>query len=148
MALRILRTIGDVALRKPCREVTQFDEKLKVLVKDMAETMYHEQGVGLAAPQIGILKRIVVIDMGNGLELLINPRYVKQEGEQEVTEACLSIPERTAVRTRPFYVEVEAQDLFGQWQTFKGSGDYAKCLCHEIDHLDGILYIDDILYYL
>jgi peptide deformylase len=147
MGLRKLRTLGDEMLRRQCRPVEQFDARLKALVDDMVETMYFEEGVGLAASQIGILKRVVVIDMGDGLKVLINPRIVSQSGEQEVMEACLSVPNRMAVRKRPAQVVVEAQDVEGKPFVIAGEGEYAKCLCHELDHLDGILYIDDIISY-
>ncbi|MDK2865730.1 MAG: peptide deformylase [Clostridiales bacterium] len=148
MGLRKLRTLGDEMLRRKCRSVERFDDRLKQLVDDMTETMYFEEGAGLAASQIGILKRVVVIDMGDGLKVLINPKIVSQSGEQEVMEACLSVPNRTAIRKRPAHVVVEAQDVDGKTYTIDGVGDYAKCLCHEIDHLDGILYIDNIISYI
>jgi len=143
MALRQIRLIGDEVLRKKSREVQVVDDRIRELLDDMADTMYNtENGGGLAAPQVGILKRLVVIDMGEGLIKLINPRIIHQEGTQEVVEGCLSIPDRNGKLTRPAKVTVQALNENGEEFVLTGTGAMAKCLCHEIDHLDGILYID------
>jgi peptide deformylase len=144
MALRTIRTIGDEILRKKSKAVEIIDEKLKLILKDMADTMYNSEGVGLAAPQIGLLKRLVVIDLGNELINLINPVIIEMHGAQEVIEGCLSIPGKHGRLTRPQKVLVKTLDLNGKEYVLTGEGDLAKALCHEIDHLDGILYIDKV----
>ncbi len=149
MALRSIRTIGDDILRKKCKPVDLVDDRVRLILKDMAETMYKAGGAGLAAPQIGILKRLVVIDMGEGLINLINPEIIETEGNQEVIEGCLSIPDRQGKLKwgrliRPSRVKVKALDEKGQETVITGEGELAKCLCHEIDHLDGILFIDKV----
>ena len=148
MALRTIRTIGDEILRKKSKQVDIIDDKLKLIMKDMADTMYKAEGMGLAAPQIGILKRLVVIDIGNGLYNLINPEIIEKTGNQEVVEGCLSIPGKHGKLKRPQKVVVKALDLIGKEYILTGEGDLAKALCHEIDHLDGILYIDKVLEFL
>lgn len=148
MALRNIRIWEDDILRKKCREVEIVDDKVRMLLKDMAETMYHEgNGAGLAAPQVGVLRRIVVIDMGDGLMNLINPEIIAAEGTQEVIEGCLSIPGKWGKLERPRKVTVKALNEKGEETIIAGEGDLAKCLCHEIDHLDGILYIDKVTEY-
>lgn len=143
MALREIRLIGDEVLRKKSREVQVVDDRIRALLEDMADTMYNtENGGGLAAPQVGILKRLVVIDMGEGLIKLVNPRIIHQEGTQEVIEGCLSIPNRSGKLKRPAKVTVQALNENGEEIVLTGTGAMAKCFCHEIDHLDGILYID------
>ncbi len=143
MALREIRLIGDEVLRKKSREVLVVDDRIRELLEDMADTMYNtENGGGLAAPQVGILKRLVVIDMGEGLIKLVNPRIIHQEGTQEVIEGCLSIPNRSGKLKRPEKVTVQALNENGEEIVLTGTGAMAKCFCHEIDHLDGILYID------
>jgi peptide deformylase len=147
MALRNIRVLGDDVLRKKCKPVEKIDEKIQELLKDMAETMYEAEGAGLAAPQIGILKRVVVIDMGKGLINLINPVIVETEGNQSVIEGCLSIRDnagelRWGRLIRPAKVKVKALNEKGEEVLITGEGDMAKCLCHEIDHLEGILFID------
>ena len=145
MALRNIRTIGDDILRKQSKVVEKVDSGVLALLKDMAETMYSEgNGVGLAAPQVGILKRVVVIDMGEGLINLINPEIVETKGIQEVTEGCLSVPEKWGKLKRPEKVKVKASNESGKEFVITGEGDLAKCLCHEIDHLDGVLFIDKV----
>ena len=144
MALRKIVKEGDDVLRKHCREVTKFDERLATIIDDMAETMYSAEGVGLAAPQVGILRRIVVMDCGDGLLELVNPQIVKTSGEQIKTEGCLSVPDRSGYVKRPAEVTVKAQDRNGNWCMYKGTEMKAVCFCHEIDHLDGILYIDKL----
>jgi len=142
MALRNIRKDGDEILRKKSRNVDVIDDKVKELLRDMAETMYAADGVGLAAPQVGILKRIVVIDIGEGLIELINPAIVEQSGEQIEVEGCLSVPGLQGEVRRPEKVTVKALDADGKEITIKGEGLLAIALCHEIDHLDGILFID------
>lgn len=145
MALRNVVKVGDDVLRKHARTVEKFDERLGMILDDMAETMYKSQGVGLAAPQIGMLRRIVVMDCGDGLLELINPEITYTEGEQINAEGCLSIPDRSEYVKRPAIVKVKAQDRNGNWCLYKGEGLKAVCFCHEIDHLDGVLYIDKAL---
>lgn len=142
MAIRIIREDGDEVLRKKAREVGAIDERIVELVKDMAETMYESDGVGLAAPQVGILKRIVVIDVGKGLLELINPKIVKEDGEEMEIEGCLSVPDVVGEVNRPYKVTVEAKNLKGQDIVVEGEGLLARALCHEIDHLNGVLFTD------
>lgn len=142
MAIRNIVKIGDDILRKTCRSQLTFDERLHQILDDMAETMYAADGVGLAAPQVGILRRYCVVDVGDGLVELINPVIEKKSGEQVGNEGCLSIPERYAEVSRPMKVTVRAQDRFGKTFTVKAEGLKARAFCHEIDHLDGIMFID------
>lgn len=150
MALRNIREVGDDVLRKKCKPVEKIDDRLRQLLKDMAETMYDADGAGLAAPQVGILKRVAVIDMGKGLINLINPEIIEAEGTQKVVEGCLSIRNESGELKwgrliRPAKVKVKALNEKGEEVLISGEGDMAKCLCHEIDHLDGILFIDKAL---
>lgn len=145
MAIRNILHAGDDLLRKKCRTVEVFDEKLSVLIDDMFDTMYAADGVGLAAPQVGILKRICVIDIGEGPIELVNPEIIKKKGEQITPEACLSCPGRCGTTKRPNYVKVRAQNRRGETVTYEGTELLAKAFCHEIDHLDGVLFIDIIL---
>lgn len=147
MAIRIVREYGDEILRKKSKTVEVFDEKIKLLVEDMLETLYQYNGVGLAAPQIGILKRIVVIDTyeGKGPIVLINPEIVKEKGEQEVDEGCLSFPKQYAKVIRPKEVTVKAMDENGKEFKITGKELLAQALSHEIDHLNGILFVDKII---
>lgn len=142
MALRNLRYEGDELLAKKSREITQINDRLLQLLDDMAETMYKEEGVGLAAPQVGILRRCVVIDVGEGLVKLINPEIVSAEGEAESMEGCLSVPDFVGLVKRPEKVTVKAQNEKGEDITVEGEGFFAKALCHEIDHLNGIIFTD------
>ena len=145
MAKRNIVKIGDDVLRKICRTQLNFDERLHSTLDDMAETMYQAEGVGLAAPQVGILRRYCVIDVGDGLIELINPVITeKSEETQTGNEGCLSIPNRSEVVTRPMRVSVRAQNRYGENITVTGEGLKARALCHEIDHLDGVLYIDRV----
>ena len=144
MAIREIRKKGDEILYKKCKEVKNFDNKLHILLDDMYDTMKQSDGVGLAAPQVGILKRAVVIDIGNGRIELINPEIVEESGEQTGSEGCLSVPGVYGEVTRPNVVTVKAQDRNGNEFTITGDGLLARAFCHEIDHLDGILYIDRI----
>lgn len=144
MAIRNIVKMGDDVLRKICRSQLQFDERLAQVLDDMAETMYKAEGVGLAAPQIGILRRYCIVDIGDGLIELINPVIEEESGKQIGDEGCLSIPNRYEKVTRPMYVTVRAQDRNGNSFEIKAEGFKARALCHEIDHLDGILYIDRV----
>lgn len=144
MAIRNIVKIGDDVLRKTCRSQLSFDDKLASVLDDMAETMYKAEGVGLAAPQIGILRRYCVVDVGDGLIELINPVIIEKSGKQTGSEGCLSIPERFEEVERPMNVTVRAQDRNGNNIEIKAEGFKARAFCHEIDHLDGVLYIDKI----
>ncbi|MCT8978442.1 peptide deformylase [Clostridium sp. CX1] len=149
MALRQIRLFEDEILRKKSRAVEVVDDKIRQILDDMADTMYNtENGGGLAAPQVGILKRLVVIDMGQGLIKLVNPKIIMQEGTQEVVEGCLSIPNTWGKLKRPAKVTVEALNENGEKITLTGTGDLAKCFCHEIDHLEGILFTDLVTEYI
>lgn len=142
MALRKIVTKEDPILRKKSRVVEKFDEKLWTLLDDMAETMESAEGVGLAAVQVGMLKRVVVMNVGDGLIELINPEIIYREGEQFENEGCLSLPNEYYETVRPAIVKVKAQNRNGQWCVYKGEDLKARCFCHEIDHLDGILFVD------
>ncbi|MBR3300103.1 MAG: peptide deformylase [Clostridia bacterium] len=142
MAKRNIVKLGDDILRKVCRTQINFDEKLHQILDDMAETMYDADGVGLAAPQVGILRRFCIIDVGDGLIELINPVITEKSGTQTDDEGCLSIPGKSAPVTRPMNVTVRAQDRNGKNITVSAEGLKARAFCHEIDHLDGVLYID------
>ena len=140
MALRTIREFGDEVLNKECKEVTKMTLRTKVLINDMLDTMYEAMGVGLAAPQVGILKRIVVIDIGEGPIVLINPVILETSGEQTGEEGCLSVPGKCGQVTRPNYVKVRALDEDMNEFEMEGEGLLARAFCHEIDHLDGKLY--------
>lgn len=142
MAIRNIVKEGDPVLRKVCRSVLDFDDKLACLLDDMEETLRDADGVGLAAPQVGILRRICIVDVGDGLIELINPVITEQSGEQEGSEGCLSCPGEFGIVKRPFNVTVKAQDRHGNSFTVTGEGLKARAFCHEIDHLNGILYKD------
>lgn len=142
MAIRNLRVEGDPILRKKSKEVKEVTPKVKELVDDMLETMYESNGVGLAAVQVGILKRIVVIDIGEGPLVMINPQVVKTEGSQTGDEGCLSVPGKSGQVTRPNEVLVRFMDEDGQWYELEAVEFLARAVCHECDHLDGKLYID------
>lgn len=144
MAIRNIVKVGDDVLRKICRTQMTFDEKLWSLLDDMAETMYKAEGVGLAAPQVGILRRVCVVDVGDGLIELINPVITEKSGSQKGNEGCLSVPDRFEEVTRPNKVTVKAQNRMGENIEIKAEGFLARAFCHEIDHLDGILYIDRV----
>jgi peptide deformylase len=148
MAIRNIRKDGDEVLRKRSKEIDKINDRIITLLKDMAETMYDHDGVGLAAPQVGILKRAVVIDIGEGLLELINPVIKSQQGEVVDAEGCLSIPGIYGEVKRPEWVVVEALNLKGEKITIEGEGLLARALCHEIDHLDGILFKDKVIRYL
>ena len=144
MAVREILKFGNETLRKTCHPVKKFDLRLRLLLRDMADTMYEAEGVGLAAPQVGILRRAVVIDVqdDHGLIELINPVIISAEGEQAGPEGCLSKPGRQGYVVRPAKVTVRAQDRHGKFFEITGEGLLARAFCHEIDHLDGKLYID------
>jgi len=146
MGMRKIVTLGDEALRKECKPMAKFDLRLWLLLRDMADTMYKANGVGLAAPQVGILRRVVVIDVGDGLIELVNPEIIATEGEQEGPEGCLSLPGRQGYVRRPNKVTVRAQDRNGKFFELTGEGLLARAFCHELDHLDGVLYIDKMDY--
>ena len=145
MAIRKIRTMGDRILNKVCRPVEEMTPKIQELVEDMLETMYDAYGVGLAAPQVGILKRIVVIDIGDdNAYTLINPKIIEADGEQTGEEGCLSLPGLQGTVTRPNHVICEAYDEDMQLRQIEGEGLLARAICHELDHLDGILYKDKV----
>jgi len=145
MALRNIVELGDPILNKKSRIVEKFDDRLALLIDDMKETMYNKNGVGLAAVQVGILKRVVVIDIGEGPIELVNPEITMTEGEQISQEGCLSLPNKWATTKRPQKVQVKAQDRTGKWHVYTGEDLKAKAFCHEIDHLDGILFTSHII---
>ena len=145
MGTRSIVKIGDETLRKVCRKQEKFDLRLAILLKDMAETMYKAEGVGLAAPQVGILRRVAVIDVTedhSGLLELVNPEIIEKDGTQTGREGCLSVPGRQGVVTRPMKVKVRFQNRKGQWTELETEGFEARAVCHELDHLDGHLYVD------
>ena len=142
MAIRNIVKYGDEVLRKTCRTQLTFDDRLHTVLDDMAQTMYDAEGVGLAAPQVGILRRYCIVDVGDGLIELINPVLVSSSGEQTGDEGCLSIPGKYAEVTRPMNVTVRAQDRYGNNFEISASELKARAILHEMDHLDGILYID------
>lgn len=142
MAIRQIRTFSDLVLYTVSRPVEAIDDRIRLLLDDMAETMYHAGGAGLAACQIGILRRLVVIDVGEGLLKLVNPVLLKKRGRQTVQEGCLSFPDIWVNRVRPSRVVAEAQDENGKRIRIVGSGLLAQCLCHELEHLDGIVLAD------
>lgn len=147
MALRNIVKEGDPILTKVCRSVLVFDEKLATLIDDMIETMNNAEGCGLAAPQVGILKRVCVIDVGDGVIELVNPQIIDQKGEQHEVEGCLSIPGDYGITKRPKRVTVKAQDRHGNTFTITGEDLKARALCHEIDHLNGILFRTHVVQY-
>ena len=140
MAIRNVLKMGDPILNKKSKQVVDFNDRLHTLLGDMADTMYKEDGVGLAAPQVGVLRRAVVVDIGEGLIELINPVIVETSGEQTDLEGCLSVVDYIGEVTRPNYVKVKAQDRFGKDIEVEGEGFLARAFCHEIDHLEGILF--------
>lgn len=145
MALREIRFSEDPILRKKSKEITEVTERIKILLEDMVDTMNEAEGVGLAAPQIGILRRAVVIDVGDGPIKLLNPVILEMKGEAIDIEGCLSVPGRSGTVNRPEWVKIRYMDVEGQEKTLEGDGLLARAICHEIDHLDGILYIDKMI---
>lgn len=148
MAIRIIRKLNDDVLRKKCKKVDKVDKRTATLLEDMAETMYSADGVGLAAPQVGVLRRLIVIDVGDGLIKLVNPEIISSSGEEVDAEGCLSIPDVRGEVKRPHSVIVRALNEKGEEIEIPGTGLLARALCHEIDHLDGILFIDKVIKYL
>ena len=148
MGLRKILTDKDPALHKVCKPVTSFDAKLHKLLDDMGETMRDANGVGLAAPQVGILRRVVTVDLGDEILELVNPSLVETDGEQVGAEGCLSVPGKYGLVKRPYYAKVKAQDRFGDWFEVEGEDLIGRCFCHELDHLDGIVYTEVMERYL
>ena len=142
MGLRKILTDQDPALHKVCKPVEKFDWRLHKLLDDMRETLIDSQGVGLAAPQVGILRRVVIVDTGEGILELVNPTLVETDGEQYGAEGCLSVPGKYGLVKRPYYAKVRAQDRDGNWFEAEGEELIGRCFCHELDHLDGILYTE------
>ena len=140
MGLRRIHTDNEPALHKVCKEVTSFDWRLHKLLDDMKETLIDSNGVGLAAPQVGIIRRVVLVDNGEEILELVNPELVETSSEQVGVEGCLSVPGKYGIVKRPMYAKVKAQDRFGNWYEAEGEGLTARCFCHELDHLDGIVY--------
>ncbi len=144
MALRTIRTEGEAVLRKKCRQVTELTPRIAELIEDMVDTMYEADGVGLAAPQVGVLRRIVVIDVGDGPVVFVNPEILETSGSQTGDEGCLSVPGKCGVVTRPNYVRVRALDKNMEPFEMEGEELFARAVCHECDHLEGILYVDKV----
>lgn len=144
MALRTIRIQGDPVLEKKCREITEITPKIEDLIDDMIETMYEANGVGLAAPQVGILKRVVVIDVGDGPIVMINPVILETDGEQTGSEGCLSLPGKAGIVTRPNYVKARAFDENMEEFEIEGTELLARAICHELDHLDGHMYTEKV----
>ena len=144
MALRQIRIMGDEKLEKVCRPLKQVTDRDRELIQDMLDTMYDANGVGLAAPQVGVLKRIVVIDIGEGPVVMINPRIVESSGEQTGEEGCLSVPGKSGIVTRPNYVKAVALDEDMKEYEIEGEGLMARAICHELEHLDGHLYVEKV----
>ncbi len=147
MATRTIRVMGDEILTKPCKEVKQITPRIKELIEDMLETMYEANGVGLAAPQVGVLRRIVVIDVGTEEPeplIMVNPVILESSGEQTDEEGCLSLPGKCGKVTRPNYVKAEAFDENMHEYEIEAEGLLARCICHELDHLDGHMYVEKV----
>lgn len=144
MALRQIRTVGDPVLTKTCKEIKEVTPRISELVMDMLETMYEANGVGLAAPQVGILKRLVVIDVGDGPIVMINPRILESSGSQTGDEGCLSVPGKAGTVTRPNYVKVAFYDEEMEAYEIEGTELFARAVCHELDHLDGHMYTEKV----
>ena len=142
MGLRKILTTKDPALHKTCKVVEKFDSKLHKLLDDMRDTLLDSGGVGLAAPQVGILRRVVLVDTGDEILELINPSLLETDGEQVGAEGCLSVPGKYGLVKRPYYAKVRAQDRNGEWYEVEGEELIARCFCHELDHLDGIIYTE------
>ena len=145
MAVMKIYRMGDDVLRKKAHEVKEINRRTVALIKDMAETMYAADGCGLAAPQVGVLRRIVVIDVGEGLVELINPVILEASGHQEGPEGCLSLPGKHGTVARPDHVKVRALDRKGREFELEADGFFARAVCHELDHLDGVLYVDHLI---
>ena len=148
MGIRKIMTVEEPCLHKVCRPVEKFDGKLHKLLDDMKETLLDANGVGLAAPQVGSLRRVVVIDLGDDMLELVNPELLETSGEQEGAEGCLSVPGKYGLVKRPNFAKVRAQDRNGEWFEAEGEELIARCFCHELDHLDGIVYTEVMERYL
>ena len=148
MGLRKILTVSEPALHKVCKPMVNFDNRLFRLLEDMRETLVDSGGVGLAAPQVGILRRVVLVDTGEEILELINPTLVAVDGEQVGAEGCLSVPGKYGLVKRPYWAKVRAQDRNGNWFEVEGEELIARCFCHELDHLDGIIYTDVMERYL
>ena len=148
MGLRKILTVEEPCLHKVCRPVEKFDKKLWKLLDDMKETLLDANGVGLAAPQVGILRRVVIVDLGDEMLELVNPELLETSGEQEGAEGCLSVPGNYGLVKRPTVAKVRAQDRDGNWFEVEGEELIARCFCHELDHLDGIVYTEVMERYL
>ena len=148
MGLRKILTDKDPALHKVCKPVEKFDWRLHKLLDDMRDTLMESNGVGLAAPQVGILRRVVLVDTGEEILELVNPVMLETDGEQIGPEGCLSVPGKYGLVKRPYYAKVRAQDRFGDWYEAEGEELIARCFCHELDHLDGIVYTEVMERYL
>lgn len=144
MALRKIREIGEDCLRCVCKEVSEITPRIEELIEDLIDTMYEADGVGLAAPQVGVRKRIAVVDVGEGPVVLINPEVVYAEGEQTGTEGCLSVPGKCGTVTRPMKVRVKTLNENMEWIEIEGEELFARAMLHEMDHLDGIMYVDKV----
>ena len=142
MALRKIITVGHPTLTKKSRPVEKFDDRLATLLDDMKETLVEANGVGLAAPQVAILRRVCIVDNGEELLELVNPEILEQSGEQDGLEGCLSVPDTYGKVKRPNYVKIKAQDRFGEWHEYEGEELVARCFCHELEHLDGHIYTE------
>ena len=142
MAVRNIRQLGDGMLKKKCREIKEITPRIKELIEDMKETMYEAEGVGLAAPQVGVLKRVVVIDIGDGPIVLVNPRLLESSGQPTGEEGCLSVPGKYGIVTRPMNVKIEAWDENMEYMVMEGEELLARAICHEIDHLEGHMYVE------
>ena len=148
MALRKIMTDHEPCLHKICKPVTSFDSKLHKLLDDMAETLEDARGAGLAAPQVGILRRVALVDTGDEILELVNPVLVETSGEQEGPEGCLSVPGKWGLVKRPWYAKVRAQNRYGEWFEAEGEEIVARCFCHELDHLDGHLYTERVIHWM
>ena len=148
MGIRKIMTVKEPCLHKVCRPVEKFDKKLHKLLDDMKDTLVDANGVGLAAPQVGILRRVVIVDTGEEMLELVNPELLETSGEQEGAEGCLSVPGKYGLVKRPNYAKVRAQDRDGNWFEAEGEELIARCFCHELDHLDGIVYTEIMERYL
>ena len=148
MGLRKIHTDKEACLHKVCKPVVSFDWKLHMLLNDMKDTLIDSNGVGLAAPQVGILRRVVLVDTGDEILELINPVMLETDGEQEGPEGCLSVPGKYGLVKRPYYAKVRAQNRDGEWYEAEGEELIARCFCHELDHLDGIVYTEVMERYL
>ncbi|MBE5818972.1 MAG: peptide deformylase [Clostridiales bacterium] len=144
MAIRNIVKFGDDTLRKTCKPVDAITKRTKILIEDMLDTMYNADGVGLAAPQVGVLRRVCVIDVGNGPVVMINPVITSTEGEQTGTEGCLSNPGKYGTVTRPAKVTATAMDENGEVKVYEAEGLFARAICHELDHLDGVVFTDKV----